>query len=278
MQTVITCYNCHFNSVVEGHIKRAVKILQNYILLGTRASDNKIYPATFMALYYKTPSNQDTSFYTVVPYYSHSIVSQGRECNDCHNNQNVQDYNNTGELVITQWDANQHMLMNRTGVIPLVPDWQTAFKFDFLNYTGQLDTSYTDPTLWELAESGTADHTQNLGYILPLTQEQMNWLSTPMAIDESEDRIPKEFALYQNYPNPFNPTTTISFSLPISSRVTLKIYDLTGQEVATLLENQQLTPGTHEINFEAEQLPSGVYLYRLWTTQYSAAKKMVLIK
>ncbi len=88
---------------------------------------------------------------------------------------------------------------------------------------------------------------------------------------------PGEFRLYQNYPNPFNPATTISFTLPSDGFISLKIYNSLGEEVKTIEQNY-LTSGSHNINFDASNLPSGVYYYRLNAGSYSAVKKMILLK
>jgi hypothetical protein len=88
---------------------------------------------------------------------------------------------------------------------------------------------------------------------------------------------PLQFELAQNYPNPFNPSTTINFSIPQSSNVTLKIFNTLGQEVATLV-NENMESGVHTINFDASALNSGIYFYRLDAGQYSEVRKMTLIK
>lgn len=88
---------------------------------------------------------------------------------------------------------------------------------------------------------------------------------------------PGAYALHGNYPNPFNPQTTISYTLPQASRVTLRVFDLTGKEVATLVDGRQL-PGTHAATFDAADLPSGVYLYRVEAGAFSAAQTMMLLK
>ncbi|MFZ1519435.1 MAG: T9SS type A sorting domain-containing protein [Ignavibacteriaceae bacterium] len=92
----------------------------------------------------------------------------------------------------------------------------------------------------------------------------------------------KEFALNQNYPNPFNPSTTINFSLAVDSKVSLKIFDVLGQEVATLL-NGQLAAGSQKVSFNASSLNSGVYFYRIDADgvdgqKFSSTKKMILTK
>ncbi|MFA5184057.1 MAG: T9SS type A sorting domain-containing protein [Patescibacteria group bacterium] len=89
--------------------------------------------------------------------------------------------------------------------------------------------------------------------------------------------IPTEYALSQNYPNPFNPATTIRFALPKSGRVTLVVYNLLGQEVSTLV-NEELSLGSHEVKFDANNLASGIYIYRISTADFTASKKMLLTK
>ncbi len=88
---------------------------------------------------------------------------------------------------------------------------------------------------------------------------------------------PGQFILYQNYPNPFNPKTTISFSIPADGVVTLKVYNSLGEEVKTIEQNY-LAKGTHSLNFDGADLPSGIYFYRINAGKYSAVKKMILLK
>lgn len=101
--------------------------------------------------------------------------------------------------------------------------------------------------------------------------------------------VPDERALYQNYPNPFNPTTTISFTLDVTSFVTLKVYNILGQEVAALLTHESMDEGMQDIDFDANALPSGVYFYHLVAEgipdeeggvalTFSSMKKMLLVK
>ena len=89
--------------------------------------------------------------------------------------------------------------------------------------------------------------------------------------------VPKQYSLYQNYPNPFNPNTFIQYDLPQNTYVKLKIFDILGNEVETLVNQEQET-GRHEVLFNAERFASGIYLYRLETESFTAVKKMVLMK
>ena len=89
--------------------------------------------------------------------------------------------------------------------------------------------------------------------------------------------VPDNFELNQNYPNPFNPSTTISFNLSKPGIVTLRIYNLMGEEIKTLVEGYR-EAGLYRINFNADDLASGMYLYRLNTNGFTETKKMLLIK
>ncbi len=101
-----------------------------------------------------------------------------------------------------------------------------------------------------------------------------NWNET-----NENGSIPEMVMLEQNYPNPFNPTTAIGFSLLAVGNVSLRVYDILGKEVTTLLNNEQMEEGEHRIIFEANNLPSGVYFYRLSVNgKFSETKKLVLMK
>lgn len=89
--------------------------------------------------------------------------------------------------------------------------------------------------------------------------------------------LPARYSLSQNYPNPFNPTTTIQFSLPEQSRVTLKLYNILGEMVAELVD-EDLSPGDHRVTVSADNLASGIYFYRLTARDFVRTKKLVLLK
>jgi hypothetical protein len=94
---------------------------------------------------------------------------------------------------------------------------------------------------------------------------------------ENPNIYPAEYVLRQNFPNPFNPKTVISYQLTVRSNVTLKVYDVLGNEIATLV-NEEKPAGTYEVYFNSTDLPSGIYLYRLQANNNSLIKKMVLLK
>lgn len=103
------------------------------------------------------------------------------------------------------------------------------------------------------------------------------WFDVALSVRKIDNQTPETFAISQNYPNPFNPTTTINFSVPQSSKVVLKVYDLLGKEVATLI-NEEKEAGNYAVNFEAANLASGLYIYTINAGSFSASKKMMLLK
>ncbi len=97
------------------------------------------------------------------------------------------------------------------------------------------------------------------------------------ALQQTGTAVPDNFTLSQNYPNPFNPVTLISFDIPISSFVNITVYDASGKEITSLV-NQQLSAGSYSVDWNATAYPSGVYFYRITAGEYIETKKMVLIK
>jgi hypothetical protein len=97
-------------------------------------------------------------------------------------------------------------------------------------------------------------------------------------LEHSEEPLPMQFALKQNYPNPFNPETTIEFQIPSAQFVTLKVNNMLGQEVATLV-SKKLTAGNYTYTWDATNFASGVYIYTLETSKgYKQRKKLLLLK
>jgi hypothetical protein len=99
-----------------------------------------------------------------------------------------------------------------------------------------------------------------------------------IGINNNGSNIPDNYELEQNFPNPFNPKSVIKYSIPKSSIVTVKIYDMQGKEIAVLLNNEYKTPGRYAIEFDGVNLASGVYIYRLEAGDFVSTKKMVLVK
>ena len=189
------------------------------------------------------------------------------------------------------------------------------FKADSILGEGQLTVQFTDLSVadpsspvtsweWDFDNDGTVDATdQNPSYnyaaidsysvrlvvsngVSSDTLIRNNYIkvTSTTGIEDNNSQIPSQFSLGQNYPNPFNPTTKIKYSIPVESNVILKVYDLLGQDILTLV-NEKKTPGFYELNFGGENLPSGIYVYRITATpfgeqagNFTSAKKMLLIK
>lgn len=104
----------------------------------------------------------------------------------------------------------------------------------------------------------------------------IRWTDVKVEI-QYESSLPRDHRLDQNYPNPFNPSTIIRFALPKQVPVTMTIYNLLGQTVGTLVEGN-LPPGEYQITFDATDLPTGLYLYRLQAGTFTQSRKLVLLK
>jgi len=115
------------------------------------------------------------------------------------------------------------------------------------------------------------------GQVITLPKAKTLNLTLETTLQELVSDLPQEFTLQQNYPNPFNPTTTIEYGLPSSAEVRLTVYNVMGQEVATLV-NQQQSAGFHSVNFDASRLSSGMYLYRIEAGEFTQTRKLMLVK
>jgi lysophospholipase L1-like esterase len=127
--------------------------------------------------------------------------------------------------------------------------------------------------------SSDSYHPNSKGYEMIATgwYEAISDIVTGVKAEKKNNKIPAKFGLNQNYPNPFNPETIITFSIPEISFVSLKVYDMLGKEVDTIVSETK-SIGEYEVNFNASKLTSGVYFYRLSTASLSDTKRMILIK
>jgi hypothetical protein len=113
--------------------------------------------------------------------------------------------------------------------------------------------------------------------LLGMSFERMDLISSKIRVDSESEAVPEVFELQQNYPNPFNPTTSIAYSLQEPGAVRLNVYDIQGRHIQTLVDGH-LPAGSHRVDFEARDLPSGTYVYQLSTTRGTQTRKMVLVK
>jgi hypothetical protein len=185
------------------------------------------------------------------------------------------------------------------------PGHSVTFEFDISNPGGQcpLDFTISDTSAWLSTQptggSIPANQTQTILVIanvqglspgtdyqsaLVVTHEALGSPTTiPVLLSisvggvDDETSLPTEYALHQNYPNPFNATTSVRFDLPQEGRVTLTLYNVMGQAVATMVDGV-FTAGRHQVSYEASDLPSGMYLMKLEAGSYSSMKKVLLLK
>ncbi len=290
VRSEVSCYNCHFETeiAVNGAFKRPHTQMRNFIMLGKNQKTGKVGLMNFQSLTYN-----GKSFYGMAPYYSHTIMSadSSRTCSACHDNANIRQYNSLGYIYVAKWDSTlvPKRIVTTTGVIPVPPDWSTSLKFDYVTYTGRLDTTYTDPSKWIFLKN-TNDGTQMISaYAAPLTTAQMNKLSMPIGINDPSGNIPDKFALNQNYPNPFNPGTQINFAVPKTSYVTMKIYDMLGNTIYTFFSGKKHSSGlySYEWNTTSQNmkiLASGLYFCNMTASDetgqilYNNTLKMILLK
>jgi len=152
-------------------------------------------------------------------------------------------------------------------------DYNIDFYAD-LNGNGGYDAPPTDHA-WRLTFNAmNGDFMQDFSHNTNFTDIQ--W-PPPTAVEDDVFAAPEGYSLLQNYPNPFNPSTTIKFNLEEAGFVTLKVYDILGNEIAVLVKGN-LEKGIHELNFDASIVNSGIYFYRLVANSFTQVKKMTLLK
>ena len=168
-------------------------------------------------------------------------------------------------------------------------EWTTATEINNMGFEIQRNLSAVWETIGFIEGNGTTTEIKNYQFFNDLSefnssikleyrlkQIDFNGVFSYSDIVEVEF-VPENYSLSQNYPNPFNPSTSISFTLIKSTFVTLKIYNILGNEMTTLV-NQAMPGGKHKIKFDAKNLPSGVYLYTLTAGDFVDTKKMLLMK
>lgn len=167
--------------------------------------------------------------------------------------------------------GNKWICTDNRAIYKLKGNAYTEFKFS------DMGLSFGQPGSW--ATDIAVDSRNNLWMatdwgILEFNEYGLNSGTTGI---ENTKEIPVSFALSQNYPNPFNPTTVIKYQIPKESFVTIKVYDILGRELNTLV-NEQKSTGSYEVSFNASSLTSGVYFYKITAGSYTSIKKMVLLK
>ena len=182
-------------------------------------------------------------------------------------------FEDTEILYIAAWFMEGGQLVGAGGIdIGTAASSYTSFSFDITYSRASMvpDTAY----IWiGIADTSVGGPTQAAGYAYV---DELS-LGPPTSVEEISSIIPENFDIKQNYPNPFNPSTKIEYSLPEASFVQLKVYDILGNEVATLV-NEEQSAGTYRADFTASNLASGLYIAELIAGNFKKTIKMSLMK
>jgi len=182
-------------------------------------------------------------------------------------------FEDTEILYIAAWFMEGGQLVGAGGIdIGTAASSYTSFSFDIVYSRASMvpDTAY----IWiGIADTSVGGPTQAAGYAYV---DELS-LGPPTSVEEISSIIPENFDIKQNYPNPFNPSTKIEYSLPEASFVQLKVYDILGNEVATLV-NEEQSAGTYRADFTASNLASGLYIAELIAGNFKKTIKMSLMK
>jgi hypothetical protein len=175
-RSVVSCYNCHFESLTEGHQKRARQPIHDFVMLVNRHEDGKVHPATFQSVY---SDDAEAGFTAFAPYTAHTITSTGRACDECHNsagsNETIEEYNTTGLIRFAEWDDGTNTLAWNHGIVPMPENYLKRFKMDFITYTGHPSDPTGPSPLWDAVGKDVWDG-QQMFYADPLTRDQMRAL------------------------------------------------------------------------------------------------------
>jgi len=178
-----------------------------------------------------------------------------------------------GNFILTGYSQSNSTSLRQLWILKIDEQCDTLWTKLFTSVNGSEGYSIIQTTDNGFAVTGTAGSsvTGPDVWVIRLLEEGVT------SINEYSSQIPGEFYLEQNYPNPFNPTTKLSFVISHQSFVTLNVYDLLGNKIATLI-NEDIPAGNYHLNFNADELTSGVYFYQLKTNNMVQTKKMILIK
>ena len=176
------------------------------------------------------------------------------------------------DISIPDFTAISCMIFNNSGYIFLADSNGVFLSTDIGDNWTTLNTGLTETNILTL-------RIDNDGYLFAGSASGYIFKSNQIISDfsESTTELPKSFNLFQNYPNPFNPSTSIRFSVPQRTQVQLKVYDIIGCEITTLI-NEELEAGSYDISFNADGISTGVYIYQLKAGTYINSKKMMLVR
>ncbi len=305
--------NCYIHDLVGNVIDGGSSSLAGNLVVDSVICDNDVFKNTFTSVYLKYAGANyvqltNSTFYNMNSY---GVRISGPSSTLVPNDPTVivdhTTWNNIGgtdqrEILLldgdsnpAEWTVTNSIFANQTstsktviniknlvdttkGVVTNICMWEVGARK--WNKNTVQDTITMDP---QFADAANGDFTLPKGSKLltfgtdggPIGDPR--WATNATAVMTNSKAQPARFELAQNYPNPFNPSTKINFSIQKSGMTNLVVYNILGKEVATLVKGN-LTAGQHTVNFNAVNLPSGVYIYRLSTSSQTISKKMILIK
>jgi hypothetical protein len=186
---------------------------------------------------------------------------------------NRYDVNNTANVPIFRVEYQGGDITNPANYVSSLLDsgyWN--LHGDFETYVGNIDGDPEDEVLY------TQGYTRGVSNDDPFPIVVLDNQFTPVSVEKETDVVPNQFFVDQNYPNPFNPSTQIKFGITEAANIDLRIYDALGREVAVLISNEFLGAGSYNVKFDASNLASGTYVYRLTAGANTVSRKMQLLK
>lgn len=187
LETSQTCYSCHYESFTEGGGQYRVLTRHSGFVMLVNGQAGKVHTATYQTIPYK-----GKTYVGITPNMTHTIMKaeDSRRCEDCHNNDAMQQYRDEGRIWVAKWDEDNKSLWLRKGVIPVPPEWSYRLKFDHITYSGQPTDKVPgypaeDFENWTYVNN-ISDRT-NIFAARPLTREQMEKLLTPHSISRKKE-------------------------------------------------------------------------------------------
>jgi hypothetical protein len=268
----VTSYT--FNNITANHTISASFAINTYTITTSAGSNGTITPSGEVLVNYGT----DTTF-TITPstgYHVANVLADGSSVgavtiytfNNVTANHTISDSFAINTYTITA-SAGSNGTITPSGEVSVNYGTDTTFTIT-PNTNYKVDSVVVDGTKVDMTQSNTF-HNVTANHSISV------WFGTLTSVSELKGFIPGTYSLFQNYPNPFNPLTTILFAVPSKAYVTLKVFDFKGREIATIC-SEELSTGTYTRQWNAANLPGGVYFYRLQAGSYTETKKLILLK
>lgn len=211
-------------------------------------------------------------------------------CQSCHTGKDIQMKDGNGNVIGTKSIDCTSCHMSKTGKSAIAVKIGNGYKGDIPSHTWSIETRpYPKDSMWAgtvmKLENGIGKTTLDFACLACHSTKDLNWAASYAAgihtngitTGVDDNLIAEDYSLSQNYPNPFNPSTTIVFNLKNSVQTSLKIYAISGEEIETLIDNP-MPAGEHKVTLDAQNLPSGVYIYKLTAGNFVSSKKMILVR